>query len=1256
MIWSPFRSTNVSSQADVSECATVRVTWGHEGIEFRPEPELEGWLAAPGRFGDKQELALLLGQLEEEGLVEQAAGHVSLGWSEFYRLAASPEHRDSIGLLGLPAIEAWRPSLSSRGTLTDVDFAVVVSGWADPGGQRPLGNVSIEGAVIKAGQRESILPEGVWRAVEAIAAFRARPESERGVDANRRAWGSIRSHASAVGADMADFLRKTIVLTPEKLRIDLRKADVGAGKLVEVMPSFDNAPGRWLDHFDRLAEVPERYEIPDGTGIVHVLLSPEVRTVLREIRRMPGRRIAGERAEAFIRNPFATLGPDATSVIDPSQFEQAREDAGIAFARFTARARRDDKGYPYECSLLVEETLYGAIRSDELRFEGADDIERFLTKLDARMAADAQCCHWEGYDLEILGDTPDQAQVLREALRDIREPSTWKAAEILDLSRYSQRVEGFGVEKPYYSPFIARKSDDGGWFPENVDFGLCYTPEGGGETIAIVLNEDSLDNFREEIRKAQEEKRETITFPGCPKPVPVDWAAEAIQTLGQAREDVGRGSFDPKKSAAKGKAAERKGLVVKPNVDTLDYEERRGALDPSGTPPKLPSTLLSSIQLKDHQLEGVAWLQHLWTMSPTACRGALLADDMGLGKTIQLLTFMAAAIENEPGIAPFLVVAPVSLLENWKEEIAKFFAPGSMEVLTLYGPALAAKRVSKRELEEELVQAGATRLLTPGWLGSANVVLTTYETLRDLEFSLAAQRWSAMICDEAQKVKNPNALVTRAAKKQNARLKIACTGTPVENTLTDLWCLFDFVQPGLLGALKEFGDKYRKPIEAESDEEKARIEELRALIEPQKLRRTKAEVAKDLPKKIEVESCRALTISDRQRAHYADAIAAFRRREEGGYGSGLQSPLGLLQYLRRLCSDPRPPGHVSTDSEPVAEIERHSPKMAWLLRQLREIEGKNEKTIIFCEFRDLQRTLQRAVSERFGFVPDVINGDTSADSANANNRQRRIKAFQQKPGFGVIILSPLAVGFGVNIQAANHVVHFTRTWNPAKEDQATDRAYRIGQEKDVHVYYPMVVAHDFMTFDAKLDKLLDWRRGLSTDMLNGAGDVSAADFGDLEAPDGGNAFGEELLGPEDIASMDPDAFEAFCALLWSKQGYGKTYRTPRVGDGGIDIVAIRGTEGVVIQCKSSSVEGRELGWEAVKDVAAGSAAYAARHSGVRFSLVAVTNQRFNGAAKQQANVLHVELVDGEGLARRVQQYPVSRGELASFLLPGWQAA
>jgi hypothetical protein len=171
--------------------------------------------------------------------------------------------------------------------------------------------------------------------------------------------------------------------------------------------------------------------------------------------------------------------------------------------------------------------------------------------------------------------------------------------------------------------------------------------------------------------------------------------------------------------------------------------------------------------------------------------------------------------------------------------------------------------------------------------------------------------------------------------------------------------------------------------------------------------------------------------------------------------------------------------------------------MAWLLAELPKIRARREKVIIFCEFRHLQRTLQRAVGERLQVIPDIINGQTSAAAEQANNRQQRIRAFQEKPGFGVIILSPLAVGFGLNMQAANHVIHFTRSWNPAKEDQATDRAYRIGQTRDVYVYYPVVTAPDFETFDARLDELLEWKRELSRDMLNGAPDLLPNEFGDL---------------------------------------------------------------------------------------------------------------------------------------------------------------
>ncbi|WP_059551953.1 DEAD/DEAH box helicase [Burkholderia cepacia] len=902
-----FGSKRGGERAEVRPVSRVDVSWGRDGAAFSPDPADEAWLDRPSAFGADSELVLLLRQLEQEGYIEAQSSGALMDWESYYRLEAVESYSASLHLLKPPMNRGWRPMLSSRGGLSDANFAIGISGWRDPSGAQPGGDVEVQGAILSADGKQSLLSESAWRVVQAITERRSRSAERHSPEDNKRDWARIRRHAVDAKADLADFLAKTVVLTPERIDIQMRKGGEGAQDMVEIMPSFDGAPGRWLEVFDRFEVVPARYEIPDGSGLVHILLSEDARAVLSEIRRMPGRRVAGARAEAFLRNPFATLGPSAAVTIDPDQFERAREDAGIVFERFSASIVEDQSGYPCEVGLLIEQVFEGKLVAEESKFESASELESFIAKMEGRIATGAQCCHWKGFDLEILGDSPDQIEKLRAALAKLAQPHKIKASDIFDLSLYSERIEGFGIEKTYYSPFIAKKGD-GGWVPENIDLGLWFT-DSKGETVAIPLDGRNLDKFRKEVERAEQEKRGSFSFPGCPKPVPTGWAKEALETLGKVKEEVKGGNYDPGKDKSGRRAVERKGLVVKPNVDGLDYEERRGELTADKAPPAMPSSLRSEIELKDHQRDGLAWLQKMWRHSPSACRGALLADDMGLGKTIQLLAFMASLIELEPRIDPFLVVAPVSLLDNWRAEIEKFFVEGAMDVLTLYGSNLAAKRAPKSALDEGLIESGSPKLLASGWLGSAKVVLTTYETLRDLEFSLAAQKWSVMVCDEAQKIKNPNAMVTRAAKKQNARLKIACTGTPVENTLADLWCLFDFVQPGLLGSLKDFGGKYRRPIEAETDDEKARIEELRGLIEPQKLRRTKAEVAKDLPKKVLHEGCRKLPISARQRGLYTDAVAQFKSRGQG-QGSGLQSPLGLLQYLRRLCSDPRPPGHI----------------------------------------------------------------------------------------------------------------------------------------------------------------------------------------------------------------------------------------------------------------------------------------------------------------------------------------------------------
>ena len=625
-----------------------------------------------------------------------------------------------------------------------------------------------------------------------------------------------------------------------------------------------------------------------------------------------------------------------------------------------------------------------------------------------------------------------------------------------------------------------------------------------------------------------------------------------------------------------------------------------------------------------------------------------MADDMGLGKTVQLLTFVASCFEKDPRLDPALIVAPVSLLENWTTELRKFFKADTLNILTLYGDGLVGKKLRRDELDEDLVREGLTRFLKPDWRGKANLVLTTYETLRDLEFSFASERWSIMICDEAQKIKNANALVTRAAKKQNVRFRIACTGTPVENSLADLWCLFDFAQPGLLGALNDFGTKYRRPIEAKTDEERARVDELRKVIEPQLIRRLKRDVAKDLPRKLMVDSCKGLPMSQYQKTLYSHAIGIFKARGAGASKQRFSNHLELLHYLKRICTDPQPSGQLA-HAEPFKEYIKKSPKMNWLITELKKIREQSEKVIVFTEYRDIQRVVQSYVRDQLGITADIINGDTTAYSGSITSRQKRIDAFQKKPGFGVIILSPLAVGFGVNIQAANHVIHYTRTWNPAKEDQATDRAYRIGQEKDVFVYCPTVIDPSFKTFEKKLDELLEWKRNLSGDMLNGSGDLSGNDFGELEDFEGAPVMKDENITIDHVMHMDPDAFEVLCQVLWQKQGYPIVYRTKKSGDGGIDVVAIKGSSGALVQAKSSLEEGKQLGWEAVKDVVAGEAAYKTKHDGVSFEKFSVTNQLFNNDARRQAELNNVVLVDQYKLSELLQKCPMTVLELEHYL-------
>jgi Holliday junction resolvase len=337
---------------------------------------------------------------------------------------------------------------------------------------------------------------------------------------------------------------------------------------------------------------------------------------------------------------------------------------------------------------------------------------------------------------------------------------------------------------------------------------------------------------------------------------------------------------------------------------------------------------------------------------------------------------------------------------------------------------------------------------------------------------------------------------------------------------------------------------------------------------------------------------------------------------------------------------------TSFTPEPLGEYRVKAPKLDWLLHQLQNIKRQKEKAIIFCEFREMQRLLQHYIHESFGLKPPIINGETATVANSATSRQKQIRKFQGEEGFGVLILSPLAVGFGVNIQAANHVIHYTRTWNPAKEDQATDRAYRIGQQKDVFVYYPTVCAEDFTTFDVRLDELLEKKRGLAGDMLNGTGDVEWGSDLTGMGPDGGGTL-DERITIERIEAMEPRYFEALVAAIWCKKGFTCTL-TPQSGDHGVDVIARQDDNGILIQVKKAS-EGRALGWDAVKEVVGGEAFYCQQYPGIAFKKIALTNQFFNDTAKEQAQINEVELLEQAWLEQSLGGHVIMMSELDLIL-------
>jgi SNF2 family DNA or RNA helicase len=476
-------------------------------------------------------------------------------------------------------------------------------------------------------------------------------------------------------------------------------------------------------------------------------------------------------------------------------------------------------------------------------------------------------------------------------------------------------------------------------------------------------------------------------------------------------------------------------------------------------------------------MKGLAWLEGLSRHG----LGGILADDMGLGKTIQVLALLLHRQTESPAFGPAtLLVCPTSLLGNWERELAKF------------APSLPV-----------FVHHGNNRDRLPATFKPHTLVLTTYGVVRREEDTFAKHPWGGVVVDEAQAIKNPGSAQAKAIRKLRGGFRLALTGTPIENRLTELWSIMSAALPGYLGTESQFKERFANPIEKYRDPDAAF--ELRQRIGPFILRRLKSDksVIQDLPEKLEMKVF--TTLSREQAELYQYRVE--KMDEELDAASGIERRgriLALLTHLKQICN------HPSQFLKAQGPYRGRSGKLDRLTEMLEEVVEAGERAIVFTQFKEMGDRLQIHLHDALGFEPPFLHGGTTREG-----RDELVRSFQEDPDSPpVLLLSLKAGGVGLNLTAATHVFHFDRWWNPAVEDQATDRTYRIGQTKNVQVHKLVTIG----TLEEKIDALLESKRDLA-DRVVGSGEGWLTELDD------------DAL--RRLVALDPDA-----ELLDSDEGNG----------------------------------------------------------------------------------------------------------------------
>ena len=969
----------------------------------------------------------------------------------------------------------------------------------------------------------------------------------------------IKNLSTFTNTVISGFISKEKIIIPSTMNLDF-KEDLNKNlELIVSLCGLTKEEERlFKNRFDDLINVENSYSFNLNNTKTRIVLTPEIQSNLEIIKQIPKKIRRIQDKKEIIKNPTSFL--KYPEVVSLSDYSERVIDFGLYKEVFNENRSSNIKwGYPINLELTDLNN------------------ETFFVKLESK----------------------EEAKHLKEELKQaIDENNPYISLFNKDIPLNIRNLEEF---KDFHLHCDIENEQN------NKQVKYIELENNNGEKLEIQIDKDLISNLREQLKeKPIELKIENQLIPINTNNVKKLYKAFEIHLIIEEGNEENQSFFTEELL----NTYWRNNKVELPKALKKEFETFNNQKEP--------------LKLESHQKVGLAWLQNSYRLRELGRNGVLLADDMGLGKTIQILSFifwLKEHISNKHPNKPILIVAPVILLENWKNEYYKFFETTLGEPLILHGNQIKNFR---RDNDKEFIgkeyyqiteKNGAPKsYLDIDEIKKHDIVITNYDTLVNYEFSLGKIDWLLAILDEAQEIKEEKSYKSRVAKSLKADFKIAATGTPVENSLTDLWNIFNFLQPNLLGTKKEFIKEFK---EKEMTEEKyKKLQNKFYYKKPYAfiLRRMKDKTLKDcLPcKHIKIYKT---PLSDTQIEKYNYLKKLIHT----------ETPLGVLQQMNRFAQHPRLINPERTfDKTTLIE---ESSKLQKLIEILHNIKLKNEKVIIFCMLHEIQTYLKKILEEEFNIENiDIINGCANTTTS----RQKRIDKFQSNDNeFNIIILSPVAAGVGLNITGANHVIHYGRWWNPAKENQATDRVYRIGQKKEVFVHYLIdtILNSNDSTFDENLHELISKKNEVAKNFLV-PNDTDLAHLL-LDKYINDNTLINTEINITNINKLTPEDFEALAGCYFQQLGY-KIYLCQNCCLG-MDLIAYNNQEINIIQCKHTASNLIQDDTAIHNVLNAKDKYFYNKFTNKILTLTCFTNSQFNDFAHELAIAHNIRLIENTDL-------------------------